>query len=344
MKSISQISKIVCVGILILHLTACTGTRAAGNETWTLIQIVTQGDRIDTFTDTVTVKNCGIVQPKTITCSAGTTKDLNVSIGGGAEFGEGAKFSIDGSVSTGLGIGRESGENVELEIPPDGFVYIFTVNKEYRVTAGELLAQSSSGEQKTANYNFNASCSIEVATKRQVSCSDVNQPSDTINLSGENWTADIQEAHIYQHQTISETDFTDFSFGADVRIDLNTSEYHGLLFRHQVNTNDNDFYSFRITPDGYFAFDLWQDSPDSSFTRLLGPSQSSAINTGTGQINHLKVIAHGSIFELFINNQKVGTITDSTYSSGKVGFISCTCDGSSSTSATYLNAVISQNP
>jgi len=111
-----------------------------------------------------------------------------------------------------------------------------------------------------------------------------------------------------------------------------------------LQTNDNNFYSFRITPDGFFAFDLWQDSPDFSFTRILGPSNSSAIYTGAGQVNHLKVVVNGSKFDLFINGQKVGTITDSTFSSGKVGFVSCTCDGSSSASATFLNVVISQNP
>jgi hypothetical protein len=344
MKLINQASKLVLIGFLIFQLTACSGTRAAGNETWTLIKIVSQGDHIDTFTDTVIVKNCGIVQPKTISCSSGTTKDLSVSIGGGTEFGEGAKFSIDGSVSTSLGIGRESGESVELEIPPEGSVYVFTVNKEYRVTAGELIAQSSNGEQQTTSYNFNASCSIQVANKRQESCSNGDQSSETINLPGEVWKTDIQEAHIYQHHPISEIDFTNFSFEADVIINSSTSEYHGLLFRHVITANDNDFYSFRITPDGYFAFDLWQDSPDSSFTTILGPSRSNAINTGAGQINHLKVVAYDGTFELFINNQKVGTITDSTFTNGKVGFISCTCDGSSNASATYLNAVISQNP
>lgn len=342
MKPFSHIIKIISLGVLILQLTACTGAGAAGSETWTLMEIVTKGDRVDTFTDSVTVQNCGIVQPKTITCSAGTTKDLNVSIGGGAEFGEGAKISIDGSVSTGLGIGRESGENVELEIPPDGYVYIFTVNKEYRVTAGELLAQSSSGEQQAVNYNFNASCSIQVVNRKQVSCSDVNQNSDTIDLSGEIWATDIQESHIYQQQTVSEKKFFNFSFEADVRINDNSPEFHGLMFGLQ--DNDNNFYSFRITPEGYFAFDLWQDSPDSSFTRLLGPSTSNAINTGAGQTNRLQVIVSGSRFDLYINNQKVGALTDSTYSNGKLGFVSCTCDGSTSASATFLNALISQSP
>lgn len=330
--------------MLIFQLTACGGTGSTVNETWTLIQIVTQGDHTDSFTDTVIVQNCGIVQPKTVTCSAGLTNDLSVSLGGEVGIGAGGNFSVSGEVSKGLGIGRESGENVELETPPNGSVYIYTINKEYRVTAGDLVAQSSSGEQRTVSYNFNVSCSIQVVAKRQVSCSENNQNSDAINMSGEIWTVDIQESHKYEHQTISEKDFTNFSFEADIRVNTNSSEYHGLLFRHKINANDNDFYSFRITPDGYFAFDLWQDSPDLSFTRLLGPSESNAINTGAGQINHLKVIANGNKFDLFINDQKVGTITDSTFSSGKVGFVSCTCDGSTSTSATFLNAVISQNP
>jgi hypothetical protein len=342
MKSFSRAIRIIVLGMLIFQISACGGTRAAVNETWSLVEIVTKGDRIDTFTDTVKVQNCGIIQPKTVTCSAGMTNDLTVSLGGEVGVGAGSNFSIDGSVSKGLGIGRESGENVELETPPDGFVYIFTINKEYRVTTGELVAESVSGKQQTANYNFNASCSIQVVSKNQVSCSDINQASSSIDLPGEVWIADIQEIHKFQRYTISDEDFTNFSLESDIKFTDNSPEYHGLMFGLQ--SNENNFYSFRITPNGSFAFDLWQDSPDTSFTRISGPTNSEAINTGSGQINHLKVVVNGSKFDLFINNQKVGTVIDSTFSSGRVGFVSCTCDGSSSASATFLNSVLFQNP
>src|SRR5574339_581706 len=99
-------------------------------------------------------------------------------------------------------------------------------------------------------------------------------------------------------------EFTNYTYEADVRINDASSEYHGLMFGLQ--TNDNNFYSFRITPDGYFALDLWQDDPEYSFTRLLGPSNSSAISTGIGQVNRLRVTVTGSRFDLYINNVQVG--------------------------------------
>jgi hypothetical protein len=333
--------KTVLTILILFLLVSCSGPKAVGNETWSLIKLVTQGERIDTFTDVVTVRNCGIVQPTTLTCSAGTTNDLSVSLGGGTEFGEGVKFSIDASVSAGLGIGRETGMNVTLETPPDGFVYIFTVTKQFKVSTGDLLAQSSSGDQKTVSYNFNASCSIQVETKQREACEAATSNPTSLDLPGEIWTTDIKEANVYHKQTISDKSFSDFSYEADVKINDTSSEFHGLLF--DLQSNEKNFYSFRISQDGLYAFDLWRDSSDSSEVRVLGPSKSSSIKTGAGQTNHLKVVESGDNFELFINNEKVGTVTDATYSSGKAGFISCTCNGSPSASATFSNAKLLQN-
>jgi hypothetical protein len=330
--------RILFIAILAFQLSSCSSV----NQTWKLVDIVTKGERTDAFTDVVVVKNCGIIQPKTITCTAGTTSDLSVSLGGGLEVGEGAKVSVDGSVSEGLGIGQEAGENVNLENPPDGYIYNFTIERQYRVESGNAIAQSTSGKKQTASYVFNASCSIQVISKQISNCSDTNLDSSSIDLPGEIWTTNIQQPHKYQQYSISDKTFSDFSYEADVKINDNSSEFHGLMFGLQ--TNDKNFYSFRITPDGSLALDLWQDSPDNSFTRILGPVSSNSVIRGEGQTNHLKVVVIGGSIDLFINDQEVGKVTDNTYYNGRIGFVSCTCDGSSRASATFLNVKVSPKP
>jgi hypothetical protein len=249
---------------------------------------------------------------------------------------------VTGEVSSVLGIGRQSGEEVQLEVPPDGYVYRFSVKKEYRVTAGELLAQSPGGEQLQTSYTFNATCSLQVVSKEEFSCGEANQPSGNLDAPGENWRSDIQEPHVYEQFVMFDEAYDSFSYAADIQINNSASEYHGLMFGLQ--SNDKNFYSFRITPDGQFAIDLWQESPDSSFTRLLGPLHSDSIRTGVNEQNRLRVNARQGTFDFYINDQRVGAITDHTFTSGKFGFISCTCDGTSSASATFLNTVLEPNP
>jgi thiol-disulfide isomerase/thioredoxin len=178
---------------------------------------------------------------------------------------------------------------------------------------------------------FNASSQSPASTS--------NDNNPTINLLGNIWSVNITEAHKYDVSSVSENSFSNFVIQTDVEITNNAHEYHGLMFRQQDNRN---FYSFRITPDGNFQFDVWHTG-DYSFDTILGPTQSDSINHGSGQINTLKVIANNDNFALYINGQYVGSVSDSRFQSGKVGVLSCTCDGSSTTSATFSNfSLISQ--
>ncbi len=161
-----------------------------------------------------------------------------------------------------------------------------------------------------------------------------------LNLPGEIWSANITKSHIYDHNIVSDVEFTDFSMQVDVRIESETSEYHGLLFREQDGEN---FYTFRITPDGYYEFDVWKTG-DRSYETILGPLASDHILKGAGKTNQLKVIANGQTFELYINDNFVGSITDDTFASGRVGLLSCTCDGSSNASATFMDLWVQGNP
>jgi thiol-disulfide isomerase/thioredoxin len=162
----------------------------------------------------------------------------------------------------------------------------------------------------------------------------------TLKIPGTVWSFDISESHHYDYHILSDKSLSNFILQSDVVINNDAHEYHGVFFRQQ---DGNNFYSYRITPDGFFAFDVWR-SGDYSFDRTLGPTLSGAIYTGVGQTNTLKVVANNDNFEFYINGEYVGSVTDGRFSSGKVGVISCTCDGSPSTSASFSNFYVDEQP
>lgn len=161
-----------------------------------------------------------------------------------------------------------------------------------------------------------------------------------IDLPSNVWSVDISESHKYNYSTLSEDIFSNFTIQTDVEINSSAHEYHGLFFRQQDGEN---FYSFRITPDGFFEFDVWH-SGDYSFDAISGPTQSDYIYQGTGQMNTLKVVANNENFDMYINGQYVGSVSDTRFQSGKVGVLSCTCDGSNATSATYYKFSLINQP
>jgi hypothetical protein len=130
-------------------------------ETWELTKLLTVGERVDTAPVAVEVRNCGIAEKKAHSCSAGTTSELSLS--------QGFIFkAIAPEVSVALGLGRESGQSLELPPPPAGFIYRYIVREQYRVKTGELLARSQNGEEKKVPYTFHATCSLQLDPHPQI--------------------------------------------------------------------------------------------------------------------------------------------------------------------------------
>lgn len=168
---------ILLIFTLSFGFVSCNGGNPALNTTWSLTKLVSVGKPLeDSSTETVEIKNCGIPIEKTTDCSAGTSSDLTLSTNGGGAFGVGTQFTVDAGVGATLGIGKESGQSVKLETPPDGFIYTYTVIKKYQVINGEAVALSSNQEEKVVNYSFHASCSIDIISKEQTRCSGNNLP------------------------------------------------------------------------------------------------------------------------------------------------------------------------
>lgn len=173
----NQILKTVILILVFVGLTSCSsGAQATGNEAWSLVKLISKGEPIDNIVpETIEVRNCVVPETKTTDCSAGTSNSLSVEFGGGVEFGEGFSGSIDSSISSSLGIGRQSGQSISLDVPPSGYIYTYEVDKRYSVISGEVVARSTSGQEQNVGYVFNASCSITIISREQASCPNTGQ-------------------------------------------------------------------------------------------------------------------------------------------------------------------------
>jgi len=91
----------------------------------------------------------------------------------------------------------------------------------------------------------------------------------------------------------------------------------GLFFRaDNPNPYAGNGYGFHITADGYYS--LWKYTSGSP-SSLISSTSSSAINTGLGNWNILKVVTLGAQISVYVNGTLLGSVNDSSYLSGKVG-------------------------
>ena len=109
--------------------------------------------------------------------------------------------------------------------------------------------------------------------------------------------------------------YTDFTAEVEVsRVAGGLDTNNAMVFR-----SDGTFanaYVFGITQSGYYLF---FKNVGGVFTAIDGWVTSAAINTGLGAWNTLKAVCSGSNISLYINDTLIGSYTDTSLSSGKVG-------------------------
>ncbi len=86
---------------------------------------------------------------------------------------------------------------------------------------------------------------------------------------------------------------------------------YGLYFRRWQDA----MYFFEISPDGVFRLTREESARR---TTLVNWTRHSAIKTGK-QTNALRVVGKGTSFTLYVNDAKLGTFSDSTFSAGLIG-------------------------
>lgn len=112
------------------------------------------------------------------------------------------------------------------------------------------------------------------------------------------------------------SNFSDFAYQVDLTI--LQGDTAGIIFR--ANSSATVFYFLSINPNGNYSLAVIGGAAGSSGTNLA-VGTSPAIKTGLNQPNELTILARGSTFYIYINQQYVATATDTTASSGKIGVI-----------------------
>ena len=94
------------------------------------------------------------------------------------------------------------------------------------------------------------------------------------------------------------------------------SNFYGLVTRYTDNEN---FYYFMISNTGYYSIGK---KVDGETTTLLPAEtmQTSTINTSRGETNHILVMCDGNQFFLYVNDELISSVEDSTLEGYGFGF------------------------
>lgn len=125
------------------------------------------------------------------------------------------------------------------------------------------------------------------------------------------------------------SNYSNFAF--QVQMTITQGDAGGLLFR--ASSDNVREYLFRVWSNGDYDLYVYKDNNNSL---PLIRDHSAAIKTGSGQANILTVIMRGSTIYLYINQQYLGSASDSTLSAGSVGVFAD--DHSSNTDVAFTNA------
>jgi serine/threonine protein kinase len=123
------------------------------------------------------------------------------------------------------------------------------------------------------------------------------------------------------------------NFAYEVQVTLVQGDQAGIVFR--VNDTNYSFYYFHVDNQGDYALDIRNQSGS---TTTLKSGTNPAINTTSGQSNILGVVANGSQIDLYVNHQKIDSVSDTTYSQGEVGV--AVYENTNPTEAIFTNAKV----
>ncbi len=107
------------------------------------------------------------------------------------------------------------------------------------------------------------------------------------------------------------TDFNNFAY--QVQMNITKGSEGGMLFR--ANNARGQYYLFRIDTQGTYNLEVYNNGQ----LTTLSSGHTLAITLGLKQTNQVAVIANHTNFYLYINQQYVATVTDTTFSSGQIG-------------------------
>ncbi len=126
------------------------------------------------------------------------------------------------------------------------------------------------------------------------------------------------------HLTTDDNGVLSFSdFTLEVKMTILQGDEGGITFRQSTTLPGYPEYRLLLDKDGNYRFIL----STSSAVKELMSGASSAFHTGYGQTNTIGLVARGSSFTWYVNDQRAGTASDSTYQLGSLNLESATFSG-----------------
>ncbi len=118
--------------------------------------------------------------------------------------------------------------------------------------------------------------------------------------------------HVVVSCAAKSINFSNFAY--EVQMQIIKGDVGGIVFRE--DTTHNTFYLFYVTDTGNYELLLCSGT---TCHDIIATASSPAIHNGLNQANLVAVVAIGNTITLYVNNQKIASATDSTYSHGAIG-------------------------
>jgi hypothetical protein len=131
--------------------------------------------------------------------------------------------------------------------------------------------------------------------------------------------------------------FTNFTY--EVEMNISKGDAGGIVFR--ADSTNTKFYYFRFDQSGIFSLLLYVDGTGAT-SRLLKSGFSPAIAFSPNATNSVAVVARNETISLYLNQQFLTSVTDSTYTRGQIGVTAE--DSSNATEVIFTHAKVWKLP
>jgi serine/threonine protein kinase len=110
------------------------------------------------------------------------------------------------------------------------------------------------------------------------------------------------------------TDFSNFVY--EVQVTISTGDYGGIVFC--ADSTHLKFYYFSIGRDGHFYLSRFVDGNPTD-AQVLSQGPAPFIHTNLNRVNLLAIVVQNGTIDLYVNQHKIGSYDDSTYTHGQIG-------------------------
>lgn len=157
-----------------------------------------------------------------------------------------------------------------------------------------------------------------------------NNSGGACQFSGDAYHISAYQSNLIHYCNTSAA-FSNFAF--EMQSTITQGDCGGMFFRLGSDSNGDYRYYFRVCQNG--SYDVSKYDSHSGSTDL-GSGNSSAIHSGLGEPNKIALVANGSSFAFYVNEQQVSQLQDSSYTSGYIALIAG--DYGQVTDVAYSNA------